>query len=311
MANYLYGVVWNDKFRFKIIIEETEQDQAQSQTKEVTAYTFYWQEGFAFDYTFTLIDTSGFGGTSGIMADKEIRCKMEAFFSRRGPGSIEKLDGIGFVIQASETRLTPTQRYIFDSIQTLFGKDVEPIFRLMMTFADGQPPKALDAAKAANIPHSSIYKFNNSTVFPVRHEGEDDDDFNELFWKMGMKSFNKFFISLASTHPVALQMTKEVLEKRRKLETFINGLQPQITAEHLKKRYEDGMKGEMSAKTIIEKLQKEYDYEREQVSSMIREAHSCKKKLDEIALKPDPLSALDYIDLLIQSEIQRKQPRYL
>ena len=122
MVNYLYRVNWHDDFRFKLIIEEEEEDQTRSQTKEIVAYTLYWEEGFALEFTLTIIDTPGFGDTSGILGDKRILDNMTEFFRRTGPHSVLELEAVGFVLQASQVRLTAAQRYIFDSIQALFGK---------------------------------------------------------------------------------------------------------------------------------------------------------------------------------------------
>ena len=75
MANYLFGVKWEDEFRFKVITdEETASDtaQAESQTKWITAYTFHHQKGSPLPYTLTIIDTPGFGDTEGLERDHRI-----------------------------------------------------------------------------------------------------------------------------------------------------------------------------------------------------------------------------------------------
>ena len=79
------------------------------------------------------------------------------------------------------------------------------------------------------------------------------------------------------------------------------------TSEDLKKRYEEGIQGKVTAKKIMQKLKEEFEAPQKRVSAMILEAQACIKRLDEIALKPDPLLALDYIDLLIQSDKQQKK----
>ena len=40
MVNYILGVEWKDQFRFKLIADEGQGSQAESQTKSITAYTF-------------------------------------------------------------------------------------------------------------------------------------------------------------------------------------------------------------------------------------------------------------------------------
>ena len=101
-----------------------------------------------------MIDTPGFGDTAGLERDKEIVTQMKEFFSIQ---SIDQLHGIGFVTQAPLVRLTPTQRYVFDSILAVFGKDVADNIFLMVTFSDGMQPPVLDAIKAANVPFSKTF----------------------------------------------------------------------------------------------------------------------------------------------------------
>lgn len=47
MVNYILGVQWKDNFRYKLIIEDDKVSQGKSQTKDITAYTFYPMEGSA------------------------------------------------------------------------------------------------------------------------------------------------------------------------------------------------------------------------------------------------------------------------
>ena len=170
MANYIMGVDWEDDFRFKLITEDTAHDQTKSQTKCITAYTFHKDKGSPLPYTLTVIDTPGFGDTIGLKRDKEIVAQIKEFFSIQGDEGIDLLHGIGFVAQAPQARLTPTQRYVFDSILSVFGKDVADNIFLMVTFSDGMPPPVLDAVKAANVPFKNQYfKFNNSALFACKH----------------------------------------------------------------------------------------------------------------------------------------------
>ena len=67
---------------------------------------------------------------------------------------IDHLDCIGFVIQAGLARMTPTQSYIFDSVLSMFGKDVEENIFMIVTFCDANEPPIIDVLKASNISHS-------------------------------------------------------------------------------------------------------------------------------------------------------------
>ena len=234
MINYIFGVKWEDNFRFKLVTDETAKSQAHSQTSIITAYTINPQEGSPIDFTLTIIDTPGFGDTRGVQRDELITQQIQAFFSVKGPDGIDHLDGIGFVTQASEARLTPTQNYIFHSILSIFGTDVANNIFMMVTFADGQYPPVMTAIKEAQIPCTDFYKFNNSALFASNKSSamaaDDHENFDAMFWKMGFTSFKKFFGAFASKQSVSLCLTKEVLRERKQLEVTVQELQKQINA---------------------------------------------------------------------------------
>ncbi|XP_035526197.1 LOW QUALITY PROTEIN: stonustoxin subunit beta-like [Morone saxatilis] len=152
-----------------------------------------------------------------------------------------------YVVRASLARLTATQRYVFDSVLSIFGKDVAENIEMMVTFADGKQPPVLEAINVSGVPcpKNDIglpvhFKFNNSALFadnkcvsdgPCDEDSdEDDENFDEMFWNMGAKSMEKFFTALSKMTTKSLQMTQEVLKERKHLETAVEGLQPQVKA---------------------------------------------------------------------------------
>ncbi|XP_064425509.1 uncharacterized protein LOC135361297 [Latimeria chalumnae] len=235
MVNYILGVKWEDKHRFKIIAEETNKTQAKSQTSVITAYKLGYQEGFQVPYNLTIIDTPGFGDTRGIERDNMIIEQIRTFFSTLY--GIDSIDSVCFVVQASQSRLTPTQKYVFDSILSIFGKDIAENIRVLITFADGKKPPVLAAIEASDVPCTRDsngmlchFKFNNSALF-ANNEGENsNENFDKLYWNMGESSMKKFFLDLSKMKTKSLLLTKEVLEERKKLEVNVNGLQVQIRA---------------------------------------------------------------------------------
>ena len=180
-------------------------------------------------YTFTIIDTLGFGGTGGLRRDKKITEQIKQFFSIPPPDGIDHLDGIGFVVQASQAHLTSTQEYIFDSILSIFGNDVSKNIFMMVTFTDGQRPPVLAAIEEAKIPNhrEKHFKFNNSALFAKNNEPE--PNFDEMFWKLGLHSFKNFFEEFLKAESVSLSLTQEVLNEREQLQVLIEGLNGQIT----------------------------------------------------------------------------------
>ncbi|XP_067865197.1 uncharacterized protein [Heterodontus francisci] len=253
MINYILGVEWKDNFRYKLIDEGTGRPQAESQTSSITAYELHHREGFQIDYSLTIIDTPGFGDTRGITRDKLITDQIREFFT--SPDGINQIDAVCFVTQASSARLTHSQKYVFDSILSIFGKDIAENIRILVTFADGQVPSVLEAINVAEIPcpkdkkgFSVHFKFNNSAIFAQssaaenpadkrnpddnneEEEEEDSENFDAMFWKMGSNSMKKFFTALSKMETKSLRLTKEVLRERQQLEAAVEGLQPQIKA---------------------------------------------------------------------------------
>ena len=230
MVNYILGVEWKDDFRFKLIVDQVK-SQTESVTSEITAYTIHHMDGSRVPYSITIVDTPGFGDTSGLERDKEITSQIKHFFSLCDGNGIDHLDAIGFVIQSALVRLTPTQQYIFDSILSIFGCDIAKNIFMMVTFCDGQDPPVIDAVKRAKVPYCGHFKFNNSVLFAKNSNSvcdSDDESFDERFWKMGMKSFKKFFTEFWKIQSVSLTMTRDVLENRERLEVIVEGLQKQI-----------------------------------------------------------------------------------
>ena len=451
MINYIFNVDWNDNFRFKIIAEEGENKaggQAHSQTQMITSYTINPTQWSHLDFRLTIIDTPGFGDTRGIARDKAIVDQIRDYFSDSSLHHVDHIDVIGFVAQASQARLTHTQRYVFDSVLAIFGKDIEQNIMLLVTFADGQKPPVIDAIKAANIPCSNnMFKFNNSALFANKTDvdqstaagsssatggnvphmkptgsnvaDESDDCFDKMFWKMGSQSMRHFFHALSQIEPRSLSLTQEVLKERQRLEAAVEGLQPQIqmgcgkldelqeeqrileqheadieankdfvykvdvqksrkiniigdyitncsrchftchypcaipddkdkagcaamdsdgtcavcpgkcvwnihfnqaykfeyysekeirTYSELEGRYNDATGKKLTVVQVIKKHQEEFVSVQECVYRLITESHTSLKRLEDIALRPNPLSTLDYVDLLIESEKLEGRP---
>ncbi|CAG0896687.1 unnamed protein product [Darwinula stevensoni] len=345
-ANYAYGVKWTDDFRFKLACDEekTGKTEAHSQTKWISAYVLTKQQGMAFPYTLTVIDTPGFGDTEGIKKDDELKNQIREFFSHDGHLGVDQLDGIGFVVQSSQARLTPTQKYVFDCVLSVFGNDVKDNIFLLANFSDNQTPPVMIAVKEGNIPCRKMFKFNNSALFVQNKE----DEFGKAYWKMGITSFKEFFRELENTNAVSLTLTKEVLNERRALEETLQSIKSQLDAAldrlellreaHAAVRHHGGQQLNVYASSVsseeeeeeadnsrarcshpnrtihsydervLKKLTKGFNQNRELVLQLTKQAHACKRRLDEIALKPDPLEFTDYIDILISNEKYDKQP---
>ncbi|XP_076602180.1 uncharacterized protein LOC143329911 [Chaetodon auriga] len=439
MINYIVGVEWKDNFRFKLINEDQSKSQAESQTSEVTVYQINYQEGFKIPFSLTVVDTPGFGDTRGIGRDREITEQIRRLFTS-GNGVCE-IDAVCFVTQASLARLTATQRYVFDSVLSIFGKDVANNIEMLVTFADGKQPPVLEAINVSGVPcpKNDIglpvhFKFNNSALFADNrsisdkvcdeHSDEADSSFDEMFWIMGAKSMGRFFSALGKMTTKSLLMTQEVLRERKQLETAIEGLQPQVkaglakieeikttkdkikehetvmtlnenfeievevikpikkqltkkgeyltncqncsitchypceiaddnekrgcasmdrtgmctvcpgkciwnmhsnqtyrweyvkakekqTLQELKDKYKKAAQEKMTVQEVIERQEEEIVHLQEMIVSLMDQSSHCITRLQEIALRPNPLTTPDYIDMLIEGEKSEAKEGYL
>ncbi|KAM4605005.1 uncharacterized protein ACJ7VT_017306 [Polymixia lowei] len=443
MINYILDVKWGDQYRFKLVDEGQSKSQAQSQTSEVTVYKIKHKEGFNIDYSLTIVDTPGFGDTRGIDRDRMITEQLRNLFSAKL--GVSEIDAVCFVAQASLARLTPTQKYVFDSVLSIFGKDVAENIRILVTFADGQRPPVLEAINASGVPCPKTkkglpvnFKFNNSALFAdnkssgekntVDDDDDDDDDenngnFDSMFWDMGTKSMKNFFTALNTIDTKSLSLTKEVLREREQLENSVENLQKQVrlglakieeirqtshilqkheaditangnfefevnikksvqidisgsgnyitncqqcfvtchfpcgipndadkngcvaigsnghcteckgkchwsvhfnqkyrweyqdvkekrTVKDLKDKYQKATEAKLSVQDLIGRLKADYNRLQVEVVKLIERSAKCLDRLKEIALKPNPLSTPEYIDLLIEGEKSEAKPGF-
>ena len=284
MFNYIMGVEIGDKFRLRLIEGEDVEDQIKSVTKCITAYTIHHQPGFKTDYTLTIIDTPSFGDTGGIIRDKEIMVQIKTFFSTEGFDGIDILDAVGFVVPSYPPRLTPTQRYIFDSVLSLFGKGIEDNIFMFCTFASPRkkPPGVLDAVKAAKIPHSGHFKFNHEGLYCLDQNDLEEEEIKSLhtFWNLGRTNFWNFFARLNLVEPKSLRLTKKVLLERAELEDALTNIQDSI----------------MLGINELEKLNKEKEvlkkYEQDMDSKKDIE-YQVNEQFTEIADVPDGFTAVN------------------
>ncbi|XP_026057576.1 uncharacterized protein LOC113042778 [Carassius auratus] len=248
MINYMFGVKREDKVWFEITDDQSDRSSAESQTSSVTVYGFYLQES---QIQLTLIDTPGYGDTRGVDLDKEI-AKSLLNLSKSEEG-IHEIHAVCLVIKATQNRLSDRQKYIFDAVQSLFGKDIAENIVLLFTHSDGMPPKnALTAVKAAEIQcavnkknQPVFFLFNNCQSEPADEEYDEESDEEceeenkkrlDQSWNLSFKGMTKLFKFLDTINPKSLEMTRDVIEKRERLEANICNLESRVEEMELKQK---------------------------------------------------------------------------
>ncbi|XP_051738008.1 uncharacterized protein LOC127505987 isoform X2 [Ctenopharyngodon idella] len=231
IVNYMLGVQREDKVWFEITDNQSNWKD-HSPTTIITVYGVYDQKS---PEDLTIIDTPGYGNTHGISFDKEIAMNL----LRLSEDGLHEIDAVCLVIDASQTRLSGRQMYIFDAVQSLFGRDIAENIVLLFTHSSGAHPKnALTAVKEAEIKCAVndkkkpvFFLFDNCQSMPF---DEKYKTIQEQSWKLSHSGITRFFKFLENMKPKTLQMTPEVLQKRKQLEANVSKLQLRIQVKEQK-----------------------------------------------------------------------------
>ena len=101
--------------------------------------------------------------------------------------TLKTLDYVGLVVKATETRLNPSSKYVYNKIQNLYAEDLSERILGMFTFSDGGDPQGYIAVTAEGISMAEKFKFNNSAMWSDKR-----DDITHRFFQLGEKNFKRF-----------------------------------------------------------------------------------------------------------------------
>lgn len=74
------------------------------------------------------------------------------------------------------------------------------------------------------------------------------------------------------------------------------------TSSDLKSKYNCAIKGKTKVESMVANITEALEYVHDQILNRVKKTQECLQRLDEIALKPNPLTEKEYIELLIKSE---------
>jgi hypothetical protein len=147
---------------------------------------------------------------------------------------------------------------------SLFGRDIENNICSFVTFADDIDPPVLAALKQSGLPFGKSFTINNSCLF-VKNFEISSSNLSPVFWDKALKSSRAFFDHLEHVETKSLQLTRDVLDERSRLEATIKSLQPKLDAGLSKV---NGIKQEIQIieqiKTVL-KDNKNFEYEVEEI----------------------------------------------
>ena len=69
---------------------------------------------------------------------------------------MDQIHVVCFFAQASNVRLTPCQKYVFNEVLRLFANDIAENFVSIITFCDGGIPSVLSALLSEESPFSKV-----------------------------------------------------------------------------------------------------------------------------------------------------------
>lgn len=173
------------------------------------------------------------------------------------------MHAVSFVVQGNSTRLDSRNKWIFDQVLSLFGKDVGEIITLLMTFSDAAEPPAMSVINDAKIDYKQRFKLNNSAyVLTENAVTEHDCAVNSLFWGVGQCAFEAFSKFVCEqTERIDLQNTKTVLSRRDKLKAGIENTREQINLGMMTlDRVDDMIPQIMTVQTLME-CNKDFQFE--------------------------------------------------
>ncbi|XP_047424880.1 uncharacterized protein LOC124996159 isoform X2 [Mugil cephalus] len=240
LVNYSMGVKFEDDVWFDILEGEEKKSQSESQTTDVIVYKIFGFEGQTLPYSLTIIDTPGYGSTEAIEHDVVVNQRLFDWF--RSEDGVHEVDVVGVVMKATDNRLSDRLSYVFNSVMSLFGKDLEKNIVALMTHSDGlTPTDAVEALKVATIKCAKNNKgqlvhfvFNNR-----QHQDRSQQRQRKKLEEAhqisveGMKGLVAFMEKTAARE---LKETADVLNERIRLTACIQNLNDRIHMTEMKQR---------------------------------------------------------------------------
>ncbi|KAM6902326.1 uncharacterized protein FYW49_015951 [Xenentodon cancila] len=235
LVNYVIGVKFEDEVWFQIVDDE-KRSQTERQTTDVIVYEMFESEDETLPFSLTIIDTPGFGSTRGIEADVFISQRLLDLF--QSEDGVHEIHCLGLVMKASENHLTNRLMFIFNSVTSLFGKNMENSVVTLITHSDGVTPTdvlhVLETAKiktAKNEENQPVhFLFEN-----CQHENQTKNKRVQKFaFETSQEGMREFMAFLETREPQKLHKIINVLNERVRLTSCIQNLRDRIELSELK-----------------------------------------------------------------------------
>ncbi|XP_041667746.1 septin-1-like [Cheilinus undulatus] len=265
LVNYILGVSWEDEVWFDIVGHDC--DGSLVQTSDLVLYQIFGFEEKPLPYSLTIIDTPGYGNTSGTEEDDVNSQRLLDLF--RSEGGVSEINVVGLVLKATANRVSDRMRYIFDAVVSLFGKDMENSIVPLITHSDGRTPKnVLKALQTTNIRCANdgnnqpdYFLFNNCQD----EERLEDTEALERADKTTSGALSKFWDFLQEKEPQRLELTVEVLQERTALKDCIQNLKERAEATEQQQKEIQQTEEDLKRHEKEMKINKDFTEEEEEV----------------------------------------------
>ncbi|XP_034095329.1 uncharacterized protein LOC117561834, partial [Gymnodraco acuticeps] len=191
---------------------------------DVIVYEVFGLEDKSLPFSLTIIDSPGFGDTKG--KDKDVLVSERLLDLFRSTDGVDEIDAVCLVLKASDNRLSDRLMYVFDSVVSLLGKDIEENIVL----------KHSDFVSAANV----LQALKEAKMMCAKDEKDRPVHFmfNNIQKTERIKgkerALKQWFPN--DTKSQKLETTVEVLNSRISLTACIHNLQERIEFIELKQR---------------------------------------------------------------------------
>ncbi|XP_053652872.1 uncharacterized protein [Cherax quadricarinatus] len=220
MINFLFGVDFDDNFRFQLKDQVYRDNllQVESQTEYITAYIVYHQAGMAQECNYMLIDTPGFGNTR----ENEEKVLMErvAHFLKNDYG-INDLNCIALVTKANENRISVNLLNILEDFTSVFESNIGDITQLLATFASDDTSVIEDIMNHAKVQFVNLYQLDNYPLYASHCDNASQRDrhvYLQCRWDRMQAEYSRFFNELQISTPVSLKNMRDLRQEEKLLE---------------------------------------------------------------------------------------------
>ena len=238
LINYIFNVDWADPFRFQLIdghLTKDEAHQIDTKTSKISIYDIHHAEGFNIPFSLTIVDTPGYEVENYKDNDEKIAQTIRQLIEDRN--GIKELDMICYVLKCTPPFLMYKEYLNFDSVLSMFGKDVKDNINLIAT-CNGRVPVEADPFKYCLSNKKICDKpLNRHSIhcFDMFLSNGKQDTNNCSFWNVARINCQQFFEDLSRKRPRLLSSTKQLLEKKTSLKEMVDSLSKLINIGFIRK----------------------------------------------------------------------------